>query len=358
MALHVLQLPSGHINLLPHGILQRLQGGYLLQHGLLRAIGGQPTSAWTESLLRYAWSTSSFFSRLGVCRPVSLVFSHSSLTAAVAQHFLPFLKYAQRVIVNGVTSGWWTVTSGVPQASILGLVLFNVFINHLDAGIKCTLNKFAEDTKSGGVVDSLEGRGALQRDLDRLKSWAVSNCMKFNKSKCQILRLKWGNLGYTYKLGFERLESSLTERDLGVWVGGNLSMSQQCALAAKRAKCVLGCIKHSIASCLREVIVSLCSALLQPDLEYCVQFWVPQHKDIKQQWGSGERAADLSLVTGDKAWGNRMKLSQRKFRLDMRKRLFTKRVVSHWNRLPREVVTTPSLSEFKEHMDDALSHIV
>src|SRR5437867_2173104 len=123
----------------------------------------------------------------------------------------------QRVGLNGTFSDWTNVTSGVPQGSILGPLLFSIYINDLEDNVRNRLLKCADDSKIWGRVDTVEEINCLQEDLDVLGKWAITNQMPFNVTKCKVMNIGKKNRKAEYKLMGSVLSKTKEEKDLGVF---------------------------------------------------------------------------------------------------------------------------------------------
>jgi len=306
----------------------------------------------------------------------------------------------QRVVLNGCESAWLYVISGVPQGSVLGPLLFLLFINDIDGGVVNKLLKFADDTKLVGIVSSECEVEQLRLDLQRLYDWSLDWQMLFNTEKCKSLHFGYKNAKHIYSLGGDVVKTEDEEKDLGIIVAKTLKFSSQCVAAAKSANKTLGMINRTFVNKDKEVMLRLYQTLVRPKLEYCVQAWRPYfRKDIdlleKVQKRAtrliisnkgltyGERLKNLGLTTletrrlrGDlievfKIFkglddvkptdfftmsntglrGHEFKLYKPQAHLDIRKKFFSVRVIDTWNHLPDKILHCSTLQSFKKHLD-------
>jgi ribonuclease P/MRP protein subunit RPP40 len=305
-------------------------------------------------------------------------------------------KRLQRVIINGKFSSWKEVWSGVPQGSVLGPLLFVLFINDLENGVTSKVLKFADDTKIFRAVWDAEEVEKLKEDLRKLGEWSENWQMCFNVEKCKVMHIGYKNVHSKYQLNYKELQVVEDEKDLGVMVDNKLKPGIQCAEAVKKANRVLGMIKRTIKGRSKEVLIPLYKALVRPHLEWCVQAWWPHHKgdeillegvqrratkmiDGMEKLSYRERLVNLGLITlatrrdrgalvevykilrgldslGDKQMfeldtggrrGHSLKLKVKYSRLDVRKYSFANRVVKDWNGLDSRVVMSGSVNGFK-----------
>jgi len=307
----------------------------------------------------------------------------------------------QRVCINGSISDWIPVLSGVPQGSVLGPILFLIFINDLDTGITNWILKFADDTKMFGPVCSHDDYVAFQEDLNRLFSWTTDWQMTFNIDKCKIMHFGRNNKAYSYSLDGLPLTEVTEEKDLGVIISKDMKVSQQCSSAYSKANRILGVINRTISYKSTDIMLPLYKSAVRPHLEYCTTAWsphyvkdkelieriqhrftrmIPEIKDLPYTerlrrlnlWTlEGRRVrADLIEVfkmingltnvnfeaffefdTNCRTRGHARKLKKNRFNRDLRQHFFTERIINIWNNLDNQTVLASSLNNFKWNLD-------
>ena len=309
----------------------------------------------------------------------------------------------QRVVLLGHSSKWIDVKSGVPQGSVLGPLLFLIYINDIDECVNSKLLKFADDTKIFRVVTNPEEVKMLQNDLINLCNWSKDWLMLFNVDKCKVMHFGYNNKKNNYVMDGNILEEVDIERDLGIITQSNLKWNEQCANAVKSANMTLGMIKRSFSYLDKDMVLQLYTSLVRPKLEYSIQAWRPYlKKDIEliekvQRRATKlvpllkgkpyeERLKELNLTTletrrlrGDliemfkilKGYdnidsskffelnnthtrGHSLKVYKPRCHLDSRKFAFSHRVVNVWNNLDDNIIACDSINGFKNRIDKYL----
>ena len=322
----------------------------------------------------------------------------------------------QSVCVGGIKSKPANVTSGVPQGSVLGPVLFVLYINDMPNSVSSNLTMYADDTKLYRPVRSPQDMRVLQEDLDALQRWSTSWLLNFHPGKCKMLRLGTSlyqkgeySLANSDPLADEKrpiLAWSDCEKDLGVLVDEELSFKKEVSARAKKGNTIMGIIRRTFTYMNEEMFCCLFKSLVRPHLEYASSVWSPNLKqDIKRLEDVQRRATkqvpglksltyperlrrlklptlvfrrkrgDLievfkivhglydvnsehffTMMEDSNTRGHPLKI--KKLRSSSRKRLtsFSRRVVNDWNALPEAVVTAPSLNCFKNRLDQHWQH--
>lgn len=308
----------------------------------------------------------------------------------------------QRVCLDGSRSGWRIVLSGVPQGSVLGPLLFLIFINDLDLNINSSVFKFADDTKIIGTVKDSTDSERLQADVDTLYQWAGTWQMKFNISKCKVMHLGRRNASLQYCMNGQSLEEVTSYRDLGVIMSSHLKVNEHCQEAYRKANRMLGLVKRTMEHRDPLVLVSLYKSLVRPHLEHCSPIWSPhfqkdksllekvQHRFTRlfpelRSFSYNDRLKKLKLWTLEErrnradlielykmsrgtasvplqnfftlapqhvpTRGHSWKLIKPHCSTDVRRFFFSVRVINKWNSLPQETVDASSVNMFKNQLD-------
>ena len=306
-----------------------------------------------------------------------------------------------RVSLSGELSNWTDVTSGIPQGSVLGPILFVIFLNDMPNVVKNCCKLFADDAKLYRPVLSEADTQSLQSDINILMEWSSTWQLPFNEMKCKRMHLGRGNNSRPYHMNDHILENVTEEKNLGVTVDHQLKFHTHTSAAIKKANSILGLIKRSFSVKDKSTLPSLYMSMVRPHLEYGNTIWGPHFKqDMKAIERVQKRATRMIPTLKDRRYTERLKaldlpsLEYRRKRGDMfmyykimtgkveinRDKLFTLnqhstrghrfkiqktqratklvrcqsfaiRSANDWNSLPAEVVEAKSANEFKNLLD-------
>lgn len=310
----------------------------------------------------------------------------------------------QRVMVSGKMSEWRPVTSGVPQGSVLGPLLFVIFINDLPESIinESEIYLYADDTKIFRCIKEQEDCLKLQQDVQEIYSWSEKWLLSFHPDKCKYMRIGRTTIddqGYQME---KQLKKVALEKDVGVVINDKLSCVDHLAEKVNKANKIVGIIRRTFVTLDTTIFKALFVALVRPHLEYANQAWSPYLvKDIEmvenvqrratrmipelKGLSYEERLRKLNLPTlayrrarGDMieiykiltgkydgdctegilklreeniSRGNSLKLFKTRARLDVRKHAFSCRVTNTWNQLPEWVIGAKSVNQFEGKLD-------
>ena len=302
----------------------------------------------------------------------------------------------QRVVVGDQMSDWSEVKSGIPQGSVLGPILFAIFINDIPDGVKSLVKIFADDTKQYRAIRDVNDNVTLQDDINSVHKWSEVWQLGFNLDKCVTLPLGFKNKKHKYNIDGNIVETVVEEKDLGIIVDVKLNFHKHILTATKKANSILGCIRRAIKFKDRDMILPLYKAHVRSRLEYGSVIWSPylvqdkkrieyvqrratkmingiRHLDYKQRLIElnlpsleyRRRYADMvqvykilcKLERIEREWffafsnsrtrGHNKKFYKPRARLNIRKNSFSHRVIEDWNSLPHKVVNAEDLEEFK-----------
>ena len=204
----------------------------------------------------------------------------------------------QRVIVAQENSSWTKVMSGIPQGSVLGPLLFIVFINDLPSvAVNSLIKIFADDTKVFKAISTIQDAEDLQTDIDKLTLWAKKWQLPYNELKCKVIHYGKRNINHNYTMNGYNLQTDTEEKDLGVTFDRNLTFQPHIGNIISKANSRVGIIKRTFNKLNEENFKILYKSLVRPILEYCTPIWFPLNKREAEEIEKVQRRATKLVST-------------------------------------------------------------